>query len=190
MSFLTAMPEELLAAAAQLEGDQQFTDGAERGCRGVDNHHRSRRLRLGIGAAGGIFSTYGTLYQQIAAEAQTIQQQFTSTLGLSSGSYTATEAVNAAAAGPAAEHSQQLSARSSVAPPQASMCWPVQPVGQLGNLLNIGGGNWASAASDLLGMAGGGLLATDAGDAAAGSRPAGRRRRATAGRHGGMGAMA
>ena len=34
------------------------------------------------------------------------------------------------------------------------------------NLVNIGAGNWASAASDLLGMAGGGLLDTSAADAA------------------------
>jgi PPE-repeat protein len=94
-----------------------------------------------------------------------------STLGLSSGTYTATEAANVAAATPVDALSNQISTL--LGGPLTSLTSTAGPFSLSSNganFFNIGGGNWASAASDLLGMAGGGLLpaaASDTGDAAA-----------------------
>ncbi len=48
----------------------------------------------------------------------------------------------------------------------AGLGGPFSLSGNSANILNIGGGNWASAGSALLGLAGGGLLDTSAADAA------------------------
>src|ERR1700722_7009941 len=45
------------------------------------------------------FAAYGTLYQQVSAQATAIHQMFVNTLGTSADSYSATEAANTAAAG-------------------------------------------------------------------------------------------
>jgi hypothetical protein len=142
------------------------------------------------------FSTHGTQYQTIAAEAQTIQEQYASTLGTSSGTYSATEAANAAqaAADPPGNIIDGISGLLGGPVPTSAPGGPLSLSGNAANLLNIGGGNWASAGSDLLGMAGGGLLDTTAGDAAAGASLAGTTAPAVApaggmAGMGGMGAM-
>ncbi len=114
-------------------------------------------------------------------------EQYASTLGISSDSYGDTEAVNAAQAVLSNSNAlaSPLAAASSSCNPLDVLQWLLGGTGNyssglggpfglssnLGNLFNIGGGNWASAGSDLLGMAGGGLLdtaaASDTGDAAA-----------------------
>jgi hypothetical protein len=45
------------------------------------------------------FAAHAQLYQAVAAQAAAIHEQFVNTLGTSAGSYAATEAANAAAAG-------------------------------------------------------------------------------------------
>src|SRR5690348_4219863 len=132
-----------------------------------------------------IFSAYGAQYQTIAAQAQTLLQNYAQTLGISSGSYGDTEAVNASQAvlSNASSLASPLAAPAAAAPSgnpldilqyllggtgnySAGLGGPFGLSSNLGNILNIGGGNWASAGSDLLGLAGGGLLDTSAADAA------------------------
>ena len=45
------------------------------------------------------FATHAEMYQVISAQAAAIHEMFVTTLGLSAGSYAATEAANAAATG-------------------------------------------------------------------------------------------
>ncbi len=166
MAFLTAIPQELLSAAGQLEGIGNALTAQNTGAAAATTAIAPAASDPVSALQATIFSTYGTLYQQIAAEAQAIQQQFTSTLGLSSGTYTATEAANVVAATPVQDFFNEISTLfGGPLTSLTSTAGPFSLSGNLGNMFNIGGGNWASAASDLLGMAGGGLLpsAPDAG---------------------------
>jgi hypothetical protein len=171
MSFLTAIPEELLAAAQQLEGIGNSLTAQNAGAAAPTTAIAPAAADQVSALQAGIFSAYGTLYQQLATEAQAIQQQFVSTLGLSSGTYSSTEAANVAAATPVQTLSDQIATL--LGGPLTSLTSTAGPFSLSGNAANIGNigfGNWASAGSDLLGMAGGGLLpaaASDTGDAAA-----------------------
>jgi PE family/PPE-SVP subfamily C-terminal region len=172
MSFLTAIPEELLAAAQQLEGIGNSLTAQNAGAAAPTTAVAPAAADQVSALQAGIFSAYGTLYQQLATEAQAIQQQFVSTLGLSSGTYSSTEAANVAAATPVDTLSSQISTL--LGGPLTSLTSSAGPFSLSGNLANLTSinvaGNYASACSDLLGMAGGGLLpaaATDTGDAAA-----------------------
>lgn len=193
MSFLTTIPAELLAAAQQLEGI---------GTSLTAQNAAAAAPTTGIAPAAsdqvstlqaGLFSAYGTLYQQLAAEAQSMQQQFVQTLGLSSGTYTTTEAANAAASNPADGIANFLNGLNTFlggsGNPSSN---PLSLSGNTGNLINVQMGNWMSATSDLFGMAGGGLLpaaASDTGDAAAAAAGAADAVNAV-GPAGGMGGMA
>ncbi|HEX4558392.1 MAG TPA: PE domain-containing protein [Mycobacterium sp.] len=175
MSFLTTVTEELLAAQGQLQAINSNLAAQNAGVAGATTiiaPAASDSVSLQQAAK---FSTYGTQYQTIAAEAQTIQEQYASTLGTSSGTYSATEAANAAqaAADPPGNIIDGISGLLGGPVPTSAPGGPLSLSGNAANLLNIGGGNWASAGSDLLGMAGGGLLDTTAGDAAAGASLAG-----------------
>lgn len=171
MSFLTAIPEELLAAAAQLEGIGNSLTAQNAGAAAPTTAIAPAAADQVSALQAGIFSAYGGLYQQIAAEAQAMQQQFVSTLGLSSGTYAQTESANVAATTPAQDFANGLAALFG-GPLGSTNGEPLSLSGNLANEMNIGGGNWASAASNLLGMTGGGLLppaddaAAAAGDAA------------------------
>ncbi|OBI17477.1 PE family protein [Mycobacterium sp. E2327] len=168
MSFLTAIPEELLAAAAQLEGIGNSLTAQNAGAAAPTTAIAPAAADQVSALQSALFSSYGTIYQQIAAEAQAMQQQFVSTLGLSSGTYTSTEAANVAAATPTDLVNQLATLFGG--PLGSTNGLPTSLSSNLANMGNIGFGNYASAASDLLGMAGGGLLpaaASDTGDAAA-----------------------
>ena len=168
MSFLTAVPQELAAAAAQL--------GAIGAALAAQNAGAAAPITAIAPAAAdqvsivqsGIFTAYGALYQEVSAQAQAIQEQFVQTLGLSSGTYEQSEDANAAAA--------VLSAASSAAPgdPINDFLTTVstlfggpltstggQPFSLSGNSANIGSyeiGNFASASSNMLGLTSGGLM--------------------------------
>src|SRR5258707_5536697 len=98
MSFLTAIPEELAAAAAQLAAIGSSLTAQNAGAAAPTTAIAPAAADQVSILQSGIFTAYGALYQQIAAEAQAIQEQFVQTLGLSSGTYSSTEASNAAAA--------------------------------------------------------------------------------------------
>ena len=99
MSLLTTIPEELAAAAAQLAAIVSSLTAQNAGAAAATTGLAPAASDSVSLQQAGIFSAYGTLYQQLAAEAQTVQEQFASTLGLSSGTYGSTEASNAAQAG-------------------------------------------------------------------------------------------
>ncbi len=99
MSLLTTVPEELAAAAAQLTAIVSSLTAQNAGVAAATTGVAPAASDPVSLQQAGIFSAYGTLYQQLASEAQTIQEQFASTLGLSSGTYSSAEASNAAQAG-------------------------------------------------------------------------------------------
>src|ERR1700722_5122521 len=147
MSFLKAIPQELLSAATQLEGiGTSLTAQNARAAAPTTPIAPTAADPVSI-LQSGIFSSYGTLYQQIAAEAQAIQQQFTSTLGLSSGTYTETEAANEAANGPVQNIIDTLNTilGGPVTSVNSSFAGPFGLSGNAANIANIGGGNYASA---------------------------------------------
>ncbi|MDI3314992.1 MAG: PE domain-containing protein [Mycobacterium sp.] len=181
MSFVTTVPEALAAAASQLEaiGTSMATENAAIAVptTGVVPAAADEVSAL----QAGIFSAYGQLYQTFSAQAQAIHQQFVSTLSTSANSYGATEAANqAGAASTPLSGLGSLLGGSSAATPAAAAASSDPPgnifdflnnilggSGILGtgglnsnftNLMNVQVGNWASAASDLIGMGGGGLL--------------------------------
>ncbi|GFG70553.1 PPE family protein, SVP subgroup [Mycolicibacter senuensis] len=101
MSFLTTHPEALSAAA----GDLQTIDAALN----AQNAAAAAPITgLAPAAADEVsalqatqFSAYGTLYQQISAQAAAMQEMFIHTLRASADSYGLTETANSAAAGSA-----------------------------------------------------------------------------------------
>ncbi len=179
MSFLTTIPEELLAAAAQLEGIGNSLTAQNAGAAAPTTAIAPAAADPVSQLQAALFGGYGTLYQQLAAEAQSVQQQFVSTLGLSSGTYSATEAANAAASTPIDNFTTFLNNLSVfLGGPSPSIPGgnPFSPSGNTANFFSYETGNWASAMSDCLGMAGGGLIpaaASDTGDAAAAAGAAG-----------------
>jgi PE family/PPE-SVP subfamily C-terminal region len=159
MSFVKTLPEALAAAAGQLQGI---------GTSMAAQNASVAAPTTGVAPAAADevsvlqatqFSAYGSLYQSISAQAQAIHEMFVNTLGTSAGSYGTTEASNATAA-------SSSSGLSGILGLLGFNSGTTGINGATSQLFNIGGGNWASAASDLLGMAGGGLIPSDAGAAA------------------------
>jgi PE family/PPE-SVP subfamily C-terminal region len=168
MSFLKTIPQELLSAAAQLEGIGTSLTTQNAGAAAPTTSIAPAASDPVSMLQAGIFSSYGTLYQQLAAEAQAIQQQFTSTLGLSSGTYSATEASNATSAAAEGPLSTLINDISTLlgGPVTSFGGQPFSLSGNAANFVNFETGNWASAMSDVLGVAGGGLLPAAGADAA------------------------
>ncbi|MGB9306780.1 MAG: PE domain-containing protein, partial [Mycobacterium sp.] len=169
MSFLTTIPQELLAAAAQLEGIGTSLTAQNAAAAAPTTAIAPAASDQVSQIQAGIFAAYGTLYQQIAAEAQAIQQQFVQNLGLSSGTYTTMEAANAAAANASAAGSPADNLVTQIGnlstflggPLFSSGGQPLSLSGNSANFISFESGNWASAMSTCLGMAGGGLVPTD-----------------------------
>jgi hypothetical protein len=191
MSFLTTATEELLAA-------QQLLSGVNTNLAAQNAGAASATTIVAPAAADPVsiqqaatFSTYGTTYQGLAGEAQTQLETYVTNLGLSSNSYGDAESANAASAVLSNAVSPNAAVAAAAAPGPGSSLLdilqyllggtgnftnPTMLGGVFGlssngaNILNIGAGNWASAASNLVGMAGGGLLPAGSdtiGDAAA-----------------------
>jgi hypothetical protein len=174
MSFLTTIPEELIAAATKLEGIGSSLAAQNAAAAAPTTTIAPAAADQVSTIQAALFGGYGTIYQQLAAEAHTIQQQFLSTLGLSSGTYSETEAANAAASGnPISNFLDSLSLLFGGSGTGTTN--PLSFSGNSANFISFESGNWASAMSDVIGMAGGGLIPSDwlsggaaaAGDAAA-----------------------
>jgi hypothetical protein len=183
MAFLTTQTEEMLAAEQLLSGINTNLAAQNAGAASATTVVAPAAADPVSAQQAAIFSTYGAQYQAIATEAQAQLENYAQTLGISSGSYGNTEAINAAQTALTSASSPLTSASplaSSGSNPLDVLQWLLGGTGNysaglggpfglssnLGNMFNIGGGNWASAGSDLLGMAGGGLLDTSAADAA------------------------
>ncbi|BBZ14604.1 PPE family protein, SVP subgroup [Mycobacterium branderi] len=189
MAFVKTVPEAIAAAAAQLEGiGNSFSAESAAAAPPTTAILPPASDEVSLLQAG-VFSTYGQLYQSVSAQAQAVHQQFVNLLGTSAGSYGETEAANqVAAASTPLQGLGSLFGASSAAPTQSTGLGDIfenlanmlgsssNPFNSnIANLANIQVGNWASAASDLIGMGGGGLLtalpeeaAADIGGVAAG----------------------
>jgi hypothetical protein len=164
MSVLKTIPEELIAAASQLEGLATSLTAQTAGAAAPTTAVAPAAADSVSTLQSAVYSSYGSWYQQIAAEAHAVQQQIVSTLGINSSSYTAEEAANAVAAqDPFAgiENAFNNIAMFLGGPLGSSGGSPFSTSGNAANFLSFESGNWASAMSDCLGMAGGGLIPTD-----------------------------
>lgn len=167
MSFLKTVPEELLAAAAQLRGIGTSLTAQNAAAAAPTTTLAPAAADEVSALQAGIFGTYGTLYQQLATEAQAMQEQFVHTLGLSSGTYSATEAANATASANPIDSFIDALATQLGGPVHSGTGTPLGLSSNMANFLSYEDGNWASAMSCLIGMAGGGLLPTASADAGA-----------------------
>lgn len=183
MSFLTTQTEEMLAAEQLLSGINTNLAAQNAGAASATTVIAPAAADPVSAQQAAIFSTYGTTYQTIAAQAQAQLEQYAQTLGISSNAYGDTETVNASQAvlSNATAGTLSSSTSSTSGTPLDLLSYLLGSTGNNtnpnmfggifglssngANILNIGGGNWSSAASDLLGLAGGGLLDTS-GDAA------------------------
>jgi hypothetical protein len=168
MSFVTTVPEELAAAAAKLEAIVSSLSAQHAGAAAATTAIAPAAADPVSLKQAALFSAYGTQYQATATQASTEQQQYVNTLSQSSGTYSATEASNAA--------QQSLD--------------PASLINQLYNFLSNGNGlfnpssggttivmdemgNFASGYSDTIGMGGGGLLSAISAPSDAGADLAG-----------------
>ena len=99
MSFVTAQPEALTAAASALEtlGTSMAAQDAAAAAPTTGVIPAAADPVSALQAAQ--FAAYGTWYQQVSAQAKAVHQMLVNTLGTSAGSYGETEAANNAATG-------------------------------------------------------------------------------------------
>jgi hypothetical protein len=99
VSFVSTQPEALAAAAGTLQGIGSAVTAqnaaAEAPTTGVVPAAADEVSTL----TAVQFAAHAQVYQAVSAQAAAIHELFVQTLGISSGSYAATEAANAAAAG-------------------------------------------------------------------------------------------
>jgi hypothetical protein len=163
MSFLTAVPQELAAAAAQLAAIGSALAAQNAGAATPTTAIAPAAADQVSILQSSIFTAYGALYQEVSAQAQAIQEQFVQTLGLSSGTYEQSESANAASAALAAATAAPGDPLDQISTLLGGPLTSVggQPFSLSGNTANITSfqiGNFASAGSNLLGMSGGGLM--------------------------------
>jgi hypothetical protein len=180
MSFLTTAPAELAAAAAQLQAIVSSLAAENAGAAAATTVIAPAAADPVSIRQAGIFSAYGTQYQTEATQSQTTQENYTTTLGQSSGTYSSTEASNAA--NNALQATKNATSNASSDPPGSLLGSLYGFLSGNGLFQGSGGpsiigqdeaGNWASAYSDTIGMGGGGLLSAIAAPADAGGDLAG-----------------
>jgi hypothetical protein len=99
MSFVTTQPEALTAAAGNLQGIGSTLAGQNAAAAAPTTGVVPAAADEVSALQATQFGAYGSLYQQVSAQAAAIHEMFVNTLGASADSYGATEAANAAAAG-------------------------------------------------------------------------------------------
>jgi PE family len=99
MSFVSTQPEDLTAAAGNLEdiGSATMAQNAAAAAPTTGVLPAAADEVSALTAAQ--FAAHAQMYQAVSAQATAIHEMFVNTLTTSSGSYAATEAANAAAAG-------------------------------------------------------------------------------------------
>jgi hypothetical protein len=99
MSFVTTQPEAMSSAAGSLQGIGSSLNAqnaaAEAPTTGVVPAAADEVSAL----TAAQFAAHAQMYQAVSAQAAAIHEMFVNTLGTSAGSYAATEAANAVAAG-------------------------------------------------------------------------------------------
>jgi hypothetical protein len=99
MSFVTTQPEALSAAAGDLQGIGSTVSAADAVAAAPTTGVVPAAADEVSALTAAQFTAHAQMYQAVSAQAAAIHQQFVTTLAASAGSYAATEAANAAAAG-------------------------------------------------------------------------------------------
>src|ERR1700709_159923 len=99
MSCVSAQPDELTAAADNLQGIGSAMTAQNAAAAAPTTGVVPAAADEVAALMAAPFATHAEMYQVISAQAAAIHEMFVSTLGASAGSYGATEAANAAAAG-------------------------------------------------------------------------------------------
>ena len=98
MSFLTTQPEFMVAASGELQAIGSALS-ARNASAAVSTQVTAPAADAVSVLTAGRFNTHAAQYQAVSARAAAIHQMFVETLRSNAGSYAATEAANAAAAG-------------------------------------------------------------------------------------------
>jgi len=99
MSYVTTQPEALAASAGTLQGIGS-TMSAQNAAAAAPTAGVVPAAADEVSAlTAAQFAAHAQMYQGVSAQATAIHEMFVNTLGISSGSYAATEAANAIAAG-------------------------------------------------------------------------------------------
>jgi PE family len=98
MSFVTTQPEALTTAAGALQGLGSEIDAGNMAAAAPTTGVVPAAADEVSALTATQFAAHAAMYQQISAQAAAIHEMFVNTLGISAGSYAATEAANAAAA--------------------------------------------------------------------------------------------
>ncbi|BBU22835.1 PE family protein [Mycobacterium xenopi] len=99
MSFVTTQPEALTAAAANLSGIGSAVTAQNAAAAAPTTAVVPAAADEVSALTAAQFVAHGQMYQAVSAQAAAIHDMFVNTLGISAGSYAATEAANAIAAG-------------------------------------------------------------------------------------------
>jgi hypothetical protein len=99
MSFVTTQPQMLSAAAGNLQGIGAVVSAGNAAAAGPTTGVVPAAADEVSALTAAQFAAHAQMYQDFSAQAAAIHEQFVATLATSAGSYLATEAANAAAAG-------------------------------------------------------------------------------------------
>ncbi|KAA1430515.1 PE family protein [Mycolicibacter arupensis] len=99
MSFVTAQPEVLTAAAGSLSGIGDSLVAGVSAAAAPTTGVVAPAVDLVSALTAAQFSAHGNLFQEVSAQAAAVHQQIVATLGSNASAYAYTEAVNATAAG-------------------------------------------------------------------------------------------
>lgn len=154
MSFVKALPEAMTSAAGQLAGIGEALTAANGSAVAPTTVIAPAGTDPISQLQATLFATYGNLYQSISDQAAAVHQQLVTALGQNAGAYSSAEATNQATT--SLDTAIQSFLTDILGVPSSGSTSVLSS--NLANIGNIGTGNWASAGSALLGMAGGGLL--------------------------------
>lgn len=99
MSFVTTQPEALTSAAGALQGIGTSISSQNAAAAAPTTGVVPAAADEVSALTAVQFAAHAQMYQSVSAQAAAIHEMFVNTLGTSAGSYAATEAANAAAAG-------------------------------------------------------------------------------------------
>ena len=99
MSFVTTQPELLTSAAGTLTGIDSAVSAQNAAAAAPTTGVVPAAADEVSALTAAQFAAHAQLYQAVSAQAAAIHESFVNTLGMSAGSYAATEAANAVSAG-------------------------------------------------------------------------------------------
>ena len=99
MSFVSTQPEDLTAAAGNLQGIGSAVTAQNAAAAAPTTGVMPAAADEVSALTANQFAVHAQMYQAVSAQAEAIHQLFVSTLGTSATSYAATEAANAIASG-------------------------------------------------------------------------------------------